>query len=143
MERSRAHRQANMSDKSPRESVQSPDGSQEQVRRLLQHLARTNPYFVLWDAYKKGVSEHSVAAEWGQFLLEQLGPECEEEVEFARAMMELDKLLTLYRDQNLALPNLSFERICFLHFLRGPERMAQTRAALGMLTAELVACTSA
>ena len=40
-------------------------------------------------------------------------------------------------------PGLSFERIWFLHSLRGPERMLQTHAVLGMLTAELAACTSA
>ena len=115
----------------------------EQIRKLLRYLVETNPYSALWDLYKRGVGEHSVAGEWGQFLDEQLGPESGDEIKFARAMMELDKLLTLYRDQNLSLPSLSFERICFLHFLRGPERMAQTRAILGTLTVELVACTSA
>ena len=41
---------------------------------------------------------------------------------------ELDKLLTLFHDENRVLPGLSFERIWFLHSLRGPERMLQTRA---------------
>ncbi len=103
---------------------------------------QTNRYFALWGVYKRGVGEHSVAGEWSQFLSEQLGPENEEEIEFACAMMELDKLLAVYHDQNLALPSLSFERILFLHLLRGPERMAQTRAILGTLTAELAPCTS-
>jgi hypothetical protein len=58
-------------------------------------------------------------------------------------MVELDKLLTLFYDGNRALPSLSVERIWFLDSLRGPERMLQTRAVLGMLTAELAACTSA
>ena len=58
-------------------------------------------------------------------------------------MSELDKILNLYRYWNRALPSLAFERIWFLRYLRGPERMAQTRAVLGSLTTELVACTSA
>ena len=66
-----------------------------------------------------------------------------EEIAFAHTMVELDKLLSLFHDKNRMLPGLSIERIWFLHSLRGPERMLQTRAVLGMLTAELAACTSA
>jgi hypothetical protein len=120
-----------------------PPTSAEEIRELLGHLTRTNPYFALWDLYKRGASEHSVAGEWREFLLEQLGPESGEEIDFACAMVDLDKLLAIYRDQRLALPMLLFERICFLHYIRGPERMAQTRAVLGTLTAELAACTFA
>jgi hypothetical protein len=58
-------------------------------------------------------------------------------------MAELDKLLTLFHHENRELPSLSFERIWFLHSLCGPERMLQTSAVLGMLTAELATCTSA
>jgi hypothetical protein len=58
-------------------------------------------------------------------------------------MGELEKLLSLFHDGNRVLPGLSFERIRFLHSLRGAERMLQTRAVLGMLTAELSACASA
>lgn len=115
----------------------------EEICELLGHLTRTNPYFALWDLYKRGVSQHSVAGEWREFLLEHLGPESDEEIDFACAMVDLDKLLATYRDQRLALPILLFQRICFLHYIRGPERMAQTRAVLGTLTAELAACTSA
>ena len=120
-----------------------PTTAAEEIRELLGHLTRTNPYFALLDLYKRGVSEHSVAGEWREFLLEQLGPESDEEVGFACAMVDLDKLLAVYRDRRLTLPMLLFERICFLHYIRGPERMAQTRAVLGTLTAELAACTSA
>jgi len=120
-----------------------PTTAAEEIRELLGHLTRTNPYFALWDLYKRGVSEHSVAGVWREFLLEQLGPESSEEIDFACAMVDLDKLLGIYRDQGRTLPRLLFERICFLHYIRGPERMAQTRAVLGTLTAELAACTSA
>lgn len=129
--------------KSPIKQQQSSDTPREHTSLLLSQLVQMNRYFALWDLYKRGVGEHSVAGDWTQFLSEQLGPGNEEEIEFACMMMELDKLLAVYHDQNLALPSLSFERILFLHLLRGPERMAQTRAIFGTLTAELVPCTSA
>ena len=116
---------------------------QEQTQKLLDHLAQQNPYFRLWIVYKRSVSDCSVAGSWDVCLLQELGTESGEEIAFAHAMVELDKLLTLFHDRNWVLPGLSFERIWFLHSLRGPERMLQTRAVLGMLTAELAACTSA
>jgi hypothetical protein len=115
----------------------------EEIHQLRSHLARKNPYFALWTVYKNGEREQLIVEDWHQFLLQQLGTECIEEIEFTRAMAELDKLLTLFHDENRELPSLSFERIWFLHYLHGPERMLQTRAVLGMLTAELAACTSA
>ena len=117
--------------------------SREQIHQLRSHLAQKNPYFALWTVYKNGERAQFITEDSHQFLLQQLGTECIEEIEFARAMAELDKLLTLFHDENRVLPGLSFERIWFLHSLRGPERMLQTRAVLGMLTAELAACTSA
>jgi len=115
----------------------------EQIQELRNHLAQQNPYFGLWVGYKRDVKDHPVTEEWGQYLLQELGARSAEEIAFAHAMIELDKLLTLFHDKNWALPGLAFERILFLHALHGPERMLQTRAVLGMLTAELAACTSA
>ena len=89
------------------------------------------------------MKDHPVAEEWGEYLLQELGTPSVEEIAFAHAMVELEKLLSLFQDGNRVLPGLSFERIWFLDFIRGPERMLQTRAILGMLTAELAACTSA
>jgi hypothetical protein len=120
-----------------------PRSSREQIHQLRSHLAQMNPYFALWTVYKNGEREQLTAEDWHQFLLQQLGPEPIEEIEFTRAMAEVDKLLTLFHDENRELPSLSFERIWFLHYLHGPERMLQTRAVLGMLTAELATCTSA
>jgi hypothetical protein len=117
--------------------------SSEQIQQLWSYLALKNPYFALWTVYKNNEREQLIAEDWHQFLLQQLGTECIEEIEFTRAMAELDNLLTLFHDENRELPSLSFERIWFLHSLRGPERMLQTRAVLGMLTAELTACASA
>ncbi|KAA6465341.1 hypothetical protein DYQ86_05210 [Acidobacteria bacterium AB60] len=120
-----------------------PAAPQKHIEELRSHLARKNPYFALWNIYKTGVSDHSVAAVWEEYLLHELGSRGVDEIDFARAMVELDKLLNHYRDENRALPSFAFERVWFLHYLRGPERMAQTRAVLGMLTAELRTCTSA
>ena len=115
----------------------------DQIRHLRSHLAQENPYFALWVAYQGGVINHSTTEDWDSYVLRELVSESTEKIEFAHAMAELDKLFTAFHDENRALPSLSFERIWFLHHLRGPERMAQTCAVLGMLTAELAACTSA
>lgn len=115
----------------------------EQIQELRNHLAQQNPYFGLWVVFKRDVKDHPVAEEWGEYLLQELGARSAEEIAFAHSMVELEKLLSLFHDGNRVLPGLSFERIWFLHSLRGPERMLQTRAVLGMLTAELSACTSA
>ena len=122
---------------------QTPASPRRQVEELSRHLVQKNPYFALWSVYKKSVSDRSVAEEWDDYLVQELGPQCGEEIDFTRAMVELDRLLTLFHDDSLSLPNLAFERIWFLHYLRGPERMAQTRAVLSTLMAELGACTSA
>jgi hypothetical protein len=123
--------------------VKEPVSPQAQIDQLLFHLAQRNPYFARWIEYKNDVGDHEIVEKWGEYLLQTLGAESADEVGFAHAMVELDKLLGIFRDRNLALPSLGFERIWFLHFLRGPERMAHTRAILGMLTAELAPCTSA
>jgi hypothetical protein len=120
-----------------------PASPRKEIEELFSHLAQKNPYFALWTVYKRGVSDRSVAEELDEYVVQELGPQCTEEINFARAMVELDRLLTFFHDENLPLPRLAFERIWFLHYLRGPERMAQTRAVLGMLMAELGACTSA
>jgi hypothetical protein len=114
-----------------------------QIQELFSHLTQKNPYFALWTVYKRGVPDRSVAEEWDEYLLQELGAESTEEIAFTRAMVELDRLLSLFHDQNLPLPKLAFERIWFLHYLRGPERMSQTRAVLSTLLVELGACTSA
>jgi hypothetical protein len=120
-----------------------PASPRKEIEELFSHLAQKNPYFALWTVYKRGVSDRSVAEEWDDYLAQELGPHRAEEIDFTRSMVELDRLLTLFHDDNLPLPRLAYERIWFLHYLRGPERMAQTRAVLGTLTAELGACTSA
>jgi flagellar motor switch protein FliG len=117
--------------------------AQEQIQELLDHLAKKNPYFALWTVYKKGVNDHSIADEWDDYLLQEIGAESSEEIVFTRTMVELDKLLSLLHDSNRALPRHFYERAWFLHYLREPERMLQTRSLLNTLTTEIAACTSA
>jgi hypothetical protein len=120
-----------------------PTSAREQVQELLDQLAKKNPYFALWTVYKKDVNDHSIADEWDDYLLQEIGTECSEEVVFTRAMVELDQLLSFFHDSNRVLPRHFYERAWFLHYLREPERMLQTRSLLNMLTAEIAACTSA
>ena len=122
--------------------AQAPVSRQAQIDQLLGHLAQKNPHFGLWTEYKKCIAEDLIVEKWDEYFLQKLRAESTEEVAFARAMVELEKLLRIFRDKNLVLPSLGFERIWFLHYLCGPERMAQTRAVLGMLKAELASCTS-
>ena len=81
------------------------------------------------------------------FVLARVGPTCKDhaqnDVQFIAAMADLDKLLSVYWERNKALPPLTFERAWFLHYLREPERMLQTRAVLHMLTEGLDECMSA
>ena len=120
-----------------------PVSPKEQVEELLNHLAEKNPYFALWVDYKRGLAENSDTNDWDIYLWQELGPADEDAIAFAKAMVDLDKLLLYFRDQNVPLPRYFFERTWFLHYLRGPERMLQTRAVLNTLATETGECTSA
>jgi hypothetical protein len=115
----------------------------EQVQDLLNHLAEKNPYFALWIDYKRQCAESVEAKDWDCFLSKELGPEDGDAITFSKAMADLDKVLCYFRDRNLSLPRYFFERAWFLHYLRGPERMLQTRALLNTLAMESGECTSA
>ena len=56
---------------------------------------------------------------------------------------QLGQLLTHYRDNNLPLPQLLFERIWFLNWLRGPQRNLQARAVVQCLIEAMKPCASA
>jgi hypothetical protein len=114
----------------------------EQVRQLRDYIGRTNPYFRLWMTFKVTVAD-DVDAGWEALLSQEFGSDRLEEVEFAHAMAELDKLLLFFHDNNRALPRFSFERVWFLHHLRAPERMVQTRSVLALLMEGIGTCTSA
>lgn len=112
----------------PESSLVAAPTPRQAVEELVQHLLQKNPHF----ARSK---EQRVSGESG--LTEP------NNAEFASAMADLDKLLKVFWDRDQALPPLMFERVWFLHYLREPERMLQTRAVLSMLTAEILPCTSA
>jgi hypothetical protein len=119
-----------------------PVSPKEQVQELLDHLAEKNPYFALWVDYKRGLAENSDTNDWDIYLWQELGPEDEDAIAFTKAMVDLDKLLLYFRDRNVPLPRYFFERAWFLHYLRGPERMLQTRVLLNTLATETGECTS-
>jgi hypothetical protein len=119
-----------------------PVSPKEQVQELLNHLAEKNPYFALWVDYKRGLAENSDTNDWDIYLWQELGPEDEDAIAFTKAMADLDRLLLYFRDRNVPLPRYFFERAWFLHYLRGPERMLQTRALLNTLVTETGECTS-
>ena len=115
----------------------------KQVQDLRNYLTEKNPYFALWVGYKRGLGENLDTQTWDQFLRKELGQADEDAIVFAEAMADLDKLLLYFRDRNVPLPRYFSERVWFLHHLRGPERMVQTRTLLNTLTTETVECTSA
>lgn len=118
-----------------------PPPPREQVRQLLDHLTQKNPHFAVWVVFKSG-TENSDTESWEDYLGRELGTDDGDGVAFTRAMAELDKLLLYFHDRDLPLPQHFFERVWFLHYLRGPERMLQTRALLNTLTTETGACKS-
>jgi len=120
-----------------------PASPSKRTQQLLDHLTESNPNFAVWIAYKNVVGGQFGAQGWEDFLCQELGPESRDEIAFTRGMAELDGLLLYFRDRNLPLPKYFFERSCFLHSLRGPERMLQTRSLLNTLVAEIEACASA
>ncbi len=114
----------------------------EPVLELRNYITNANPYFRLWIDFKNRRLNANAPA-WGEYLVQNLGPRSAEEIEFADAMAELDKLLEFFQSAETALPKFSSERLWFLHHLRAPERMLQTRSVLTLLMAEIDACTSA
>ena len=117
--------------------------SRQQTQELLDHLASRNPYFRLWIDYKGRVGGEFNERAWNDFLRRQLGENDADSLDFAKAMGELDRLLVWFHDHNIPLPQYFFERTWFLHFLHEPERLAQTRALLNALVAEIPPCMSA
>jgi len=114
----------------------------QQTQELLDHLESRNPYFRLWIDYKGHAGGEFNECAWDQFLRRQLGEDDADSLDFAKAMPELDRLLVWFHDREIPLPRYFFERAWFLHFLRKPERMAQTRALLSTLVVEISPCMS-
>jgi hypothetical protein len=115
----------------------------ELIDRLLDNLARNNSCFARWTHYSKFVQQQPEAPCWEEYVANECKEGAKDEIEFTLLMGDLGKLLTLFRDRNLALPPLYFERISFLHHLRGPERNLQARAVVQGLLEVIASCASA
>ena len=101
------------------------------------------PSFALWTHYSKFIQQQPDAPCWEEYVANECKDGAEGEIEFTLLMGDLGKLLALFRDRNLALPPLYFERISFLHHLRGPERNLQARAVVQGLLEVIASCASA
>ena len=117
-----------------------PRGSAED---LLDYLAKKNPNYALWSHYTKQVQQGPDAPSWEEFVEKKFDGTDGDEVEFTLLMGQLGKLLLHYRDRNAALPPLYFERIWFLHLLRGAEQNLQARAVVQGLAEAIRSCASA
>lgn len=113
------------------------------IGNLLDYLARSNPSFALWIYYSKIVQHQPDAPCWQEYVANECKDGADGEIEFTLLMGDLDKLLALFRDRQLALPPLYFERISFLHHLRGPERNLQARTVVQGLLEVITSCASA
>jgi hypothetical protein len=115
----------------------------ELIGNLLDNLARNNPCFALWTHYSKFVQQQPDAPCWEEYVANECKDGADGEIEFTLLMGDLGKLLAFFRNRNLALPPHYFERISFLHRLRGPERNLQARAVVQGLLEVIASCASA
>ena len=119
------------------------ENPRELIGNLLDNLARKNPGFALWSHYSKSIQHQPDAPYWEDYVANECKNGAEGEIEFTLLMGDLGKLLALFRDRNLLLPPLCFERISFLHHLHGPERNLQARAVVQGLLEVIASCASA
>ena len=117
----------------------------EQIDTLLDHLRRTSPCYRFWRHYT-GSADSAERRPWEEFITTfhslDLSKSAKRDGEYAVLIGQLGQLLTHYRDNNLPLPPLSFERIWFLNWLRGPERNLQARAVVQKLIEAMKPCAS-
>lgn len=118
----------------------------EQIGTLLDHLGRTSPCYRFWRHYT-GSPDSAKRRPWEEFIStfhsRDLSKSSKREGEYALLIGQLAQLLAHYRDNNLSLPPLSFERIWFLDRLREPERNLQARAVVQGLIEAMKPCASA
>lgn len=118
----------------------------EQIDTLLEHLGRTNPCYRLWRDYT-GSADCAEHRPWEEFITTfhslDLSESAKRDGEYAVLIGQLGQLLAHYRDNNHPLPPLSFERIWFLNWLRGPARNLQARAVVQELIEVMKPCASA
>lgn len=120
-----------------------PIAEGELIDSLLDYLAKENPYFRIWTEYAEQSKQGTVVLSWHQFVTDRLMLSTEDEIEFAQLMGQLGNLLHQFRAQNIALPPHHFSRLWFLHYMRGAERNAQTRALVQALVEVISPCACA
>jgi len=118
----------------------------EQIDTLLDHLGRTSPCYRFWRHYTDS-ADSAERRPWEEFITTfhslDLSKSAKRDGEYAVLIGRLGQLLTHYRDNNLPLPPLAYERIWFLNWLRGPERNLQARAVVQGLIEAIEPCASA
>jgi hypothetical protein len=123
-----------------------PIDRREQIDTLLEHLGRTSPCYRFW-CHDTGSSDSVGQLPWEEFVATlhslELSKNTKSEEEYEVLIGQLGQLLAHYRDNNRPLPPLSFERIWFLDWLRGPERNLQARAVVQGLIEAMKPCASA
>jgi hypothetical protein len=117
----------------------------QEIKRLLDYIGKTNPWFALWVAYTSRPSELRDLA-WDDCVRQALAESSESDIDFALLMSQLGELLHLFRDKNQSLPRLFFQRIWFLHYYRSArneERNLQARSIVQGLLEAMDSCSFA
>ncbi len=113
------------------------------IDELIAFLLHENPYFAMWTRYSEHPDRHPGARSWERFLAQMRLASPYIDIEFAQVTSQLGQLLHQYRAHHLALPSHLFSRVWFLHYLRGAERIVQTRAVVQGLTEAIQPCAFA
>ena len=128
---------------SERVEISIPVSPCELIDELAAYLAKENPYYALWIQYTSLAERANGEFAWEEFVAQELGDGTKEETEFALLVGQLAKLLTFFRDRNLALPPHFSGRVWFLHYLPGAERNAHARALVQELAEAIRSCACA
>lgn len=127
----------------PDSSAKGEVDPEPRIDELIVFLRHENPYFAMWTRYFEHHDRHPGARSWEQFLAQMQIASPHMDVEFAEVTSQLGQLLHQYRAHHLALPCHLFSRVWFLHYLRGAERIVQTRAVVQELTEAIKPCAFA
>jgi hypothetical protein len=120
-----------------------PVAARETIDELAAYLARENPFYALWVRYASPTEQPNGELVWEEFIAQELGEGTDEEIEFALLVGQLGKLLTYFRERNLALPPHFCGRVWFLHYLPGAERNAHAHAVVQELAEAMGSCAFA
>jgi len=115
----------------------------ETVTELLDYIGKKNPWFALWVHYSNQQSGPNSVSTWQEYVRQEIPSAGEQEIQFALLMGQMGRLLDHFRNRNVALPPHYFQRIWFLHNIRGAERNPQARALVQGLLEAMESCTSA